>query len=305
MRLAFVVASLTLAGCSASPQVASLEAEVRRLRIEQERQASQIEQLQHRVVLTEDVARDTRRAVDGQGRMATIRLGAPPERVEPIRVDATERPSEPAPPGDESAPRTTVRIGRGDRIPEQTPFGVRDGERLQVVPVAPLPPSGSAGSPRTSPPSAPVTAPAGGASGPRTELPTQVPIVEGAGVLDPAAVPAYDAAYALVRSRRFGDAVTAFDGFLSQWPRHPHADNALYWRAQSLTQLGQRDEATRSLERLVRDFPLGNKAPDALFSLATLYRRAGDVASADRASQQLLSQHPSSDAARRMRDERP
>ena len=123
-----------LTGCGASGgQIASLEAELRRVRTVQEQQATQIEQLQHRVILTEDAARDARRAVEHSGRLATVRLGSDPPAVEPIRVDASARP-EPAEAAEpESSPRPVLRATRSDRMPPPGGFAVREGDRLPVA----------------------------------------------------------------------------------------------------------------------------------------------------------------------------
>ena len=97
--------------------------------------------------------------------------------------------------------------------------------------------------------------------------------------------------------------MSAFESFLSRWPNHPHADNAMYWRAECILQGGDRHRAVREFEALVTRFPAGNKVADALFKLAVTYRRLGDRAAADRAAQRLYVEFPDSEAARRIRGE--
>ena len=97
------------------PDVSGLEAEVRRLRTEQERQAAQIDQIRNRLMLTEDTARAARTAVEGaHGRTISLGTDAPP--AEPIRVDSTTRGSTPEEPADNGS-RTTIRAARGDARP--------------------------------------------------------------------------------------------------------------------------------------------------------------------------------------------
>lgn len=296
-----------LTGCQAAGS-ASLEAEVRRLRAEQERHAALIEQLQNRQNLTEDTARSARHALEQ--RRETITLGAEGQSPEPIRVDASTRSAE-APPA-EGGQRTEIRIGRNDRIPERSPFVVHPVDRLQVVPVPPAP--GQPGAPSTSP-TRPATQPAQpaqpGARPDASSLPTAPSrngrtIAEGysTGVLDAGASTAYDDALAMVRAGRCAEATTAFADFLSRWPQHPHADNAMYWRGECLQRAGDAAGAVREWEALLERFPAGNKVPDALYKLAQARRRGGDVAAAERHERRLLEGFPDSDAARRLRDER-
>lgn len=298
-KLFAVFVALT-AGCNAatSQSVQSLEAEVRRLRTEQERQATQIEQLQSRVILTEDAARAARNAVQNADRRTSISLGTTDRPVEPIRVDSSQvNGDEPDAPETPSIP--AVRISRGDRIPEGTPFVVHPpNERLPVVPVPPPPPQGA---PNLAP-GAPTT-PTSHGVGPSTAAPTTVPGVS-TGTLDPQAVGAYEEALRMARHDRCPEAIDAFARFLVRWPDHPHADNAMYWRGECYLRGGDSRRAAQEFEGLIARFPAGNKVPDALYKLATTWRRLGDEAAARRAVQRLTTEFPDSEPARRMRGER-
>lgn len=307
MRTKALALTLSLAGwgCSAntSATLTRMENEMRRMRSEQERQASQLELLQHRVVLTEDAAQQARRAVVASDtHRDTIRLGAEPTRIEPIRVDSTSVRGDDGDAPDESN-LPAVRISRNERIPEREPFVVHANERLPVVPVPPVPTTPAPARPATGAP-APPPAPAPGIAPPRNGH-AALPLVETAtGTLDPRAATAYDEALAMARSGRCGDAVEAFAGFLVRWPSHPHADNAMYWRAECFLRSGDAARGVRELQGLLERFPVGNKVPDALFTLRTALLRSGDAAGAEQAGRRLLTEHPDSEAARRLRDER-
>ncbi|MBI5518252.1 MAG: tetratricopeptide repeat protein [Deltaproteobacteria bacterium] len=292
-------AVVLLGGCVTPATMGSLEAEVRRLRAEQERHAQQLEMLSNRLVLTEDATRQARTAMEDAGRRGVIRLGAPEAGPEPIRVDATTRGQEedPAAPEDAGAPRP--RITGTERVPERAPFVVHDNERLPVVPLPPAPGAGgpSAPAPAQTPAPAP---PARPLRGPRSELQPEAP----SGTLDPRALPAYEGALALVREGRCEDALGAFSAFLVRYPDHPHADNAMYWRGECFLQRGETQRAIAEFEGLLARFPAGNKVPDALYKLALSRRRQGDSAGADEAARRLLEEHPDSEPARRMRTER-
>ncbi|MDO9017026.1 MAG: tetratricopeptide repeat protein [Myxococcales bacterium] len=306
MRPKALALTLTLAGwgCSAntSATLARMESEMRRMRSEQERQASQLDVLQHRVVLTEDAAQQARRAVAATDiHRATIRLGVEPAAAEPIRVDSTSvRAGEPEGPDESNLP--AVRISRNERIPEREPFVVHPNDRLPVAPVPPLP--AGPRSPSGAPAPAPAPPPPPGITPPRNGHAPVALDERAPGTLDPRAATAYDAALALARGNRCAEAVEAFAGFLVRWPAHPHADNAMYWRAECFLRSGDAPRGVRELQGLLERFPVGNKVPDALFTLRTALLRAGDAAGAERAGQRLLNDHADSEAARRLRDER-
>lgn len=296
-RPLFAALALSAIGCATThAEVSALDAEVRRLRTEQERQAAQIDQIRNRLMLTEDTARAARTAVEGANRGRTISLGTDAPPTEPIRVDSTTRGADAVPDEPGAATIPTIRVSRGDRAPDTTGFTVLPpSERLPVVPVPPPP-----GAPPRLPPPPP---PSG--RGPSAEATApMVPVAMGTGTLDPQAVPAYDAALASARGGRCAEAVDAFTRFLVRWPDHPHADNAMYWRAECILRGGDAPRAVQEFEGLVARFPAGNKVADALYKLAVTYGRLGDEARAARATQRLTTEFPDSDAARRIRGER-
>ncbi len=302
MRTKAIALSLTLVGwgCASysSPTFDRMEADLRRMRSEQERQAAQLDQLRQRVVVTDDPAQASRRAAVNIARRATIRLGAEVTPDEPIRIDAASV----HPDGDVEGPAASpdlpaVRISRNDRIPESEAFVVHANERL---PVAPLPPA-TPGRPLQ--PSSP-SVPSGPGPMPLGDAQHNGHAVAPSGTLDPAAATAYDAALAQARSGHCSDATAAFTRFLERWPAHPHADNALYWRAQCRLREGDATRAVADLRTLLETFPVGNKVPDALYALRGALARTGDGPGAERAGERLLAEHPDSEAARRLRDER-
>lgn len=117
--------------------------------------------------------------------------------------------------------------------------------------------------------------------------------------LDPEARKAYDQALEKARAGRHREGLDLMSAFLVKWPDHPYADNAMYWRAECMTGLGEPQKAITELESLVSRFPLGNKVPDALAKLAVLYEKQGDAAKAKAAGDRLERDFPKSDAAKR------
>lgn len=219
-------------------------------------------------------------------RWEVVRIGAP--QPAPLAQGAETE----GPPAPESGPprRLTLATPRSRRV-DARPWServgdLRVGERLAVVPLPAL--GGSPGA----------LVSASGRS-PQTIVPQA-----STGTLDPGAVSAYDAALSLVRSDRCHDALSAFASFLSRWPDHPHADNAMYWRGECLLRLGETQRGIEEFDALLRRYPSGNKAPDALLKLFLTWRAVGDEARATAAAERLLHDFPGSDAARRAQAER-
>jgi tol-pal system protein YbgF len=227
-----------------------------------------------------------------------------------------------------------VRLNGRDRVPlppPGAPIVVRDGDRIPVVPVADdatpqpaAPPAPPAHLPRHS--SRPAPSERQTVDDPRAEV---VPVISSAApggearlalpppstasadvpgpgfssVRDPRAVPAYQAALTLARSRRCGEALDAFSAFLVRWPDHPYAENAMYWRGECLLAAGDARHAASEFEGQLRRFPIGAKAPDALYKLVVCYRRLGEPARAGEYRERLLHDFGGSDAAARLRAE--
>jgi tol-pal system protein YbgF len=118
--------------------------------------------------------------------------------------------------------------------------------------------------------------------------------------LDEDAKQSYDAALHLVNAKRYPEALDALAGFLVNWPDHPNADNAMYWRGECYFAQGAYDDAAKEFEGLLARFPMGNKAPDALLKLGLSEMRQGDAATARQRFDRLRREFPHSDAAKRI-----
>lgn len=81
-------------------------------------------------------------------------------------------------------------------------------------------------------------------------------------------------ASALVKERRYGDAITRLDALLAQRPREPQAR---FLRAIALGGEGRTDEAMAALASLVADYP---ELPEPWNNLAVMHAQKGDYVSA-------------------------
>lgn len=75
------------------------------------------------------------------------------------------------------------------------------------------------------------------------------------------------------------------------------ADNALFWIGETYFAAKDYTNATRYYTRVVNDYPSQNKAPDALFKIAMVQSRTGDLALARRTLQQVIERYPYSSSA--------
>lgn len=110
----------------------------------------------------------------------------------------------------------------------------------------------------------------------------------------------YDDAYDLFKSKSYDKSIEAFTAFLSRYPDHDNADNAVYWRGESYLAKGETKRAAEQFEAVVSTYPKGNKAPDALLRLAQCRSTLGDAAGADAARKKLRASYPTSDAAKKL-----
>ncbi|MEQ9463995.1 MAG: tol-pal system protein YbgF [Haliea sp.] len=90
--------------------------------------------------------------------------------------------------------------------------------------------------------------------------------------------PAYQAAYALVRSQQFNKAVTAFQQFLQDYPSGRFAPNAHYWLGELhlVTSPPDTEAARQSFMLLLDLYPKDSKVPDALFKLGRIHYTKGN-----------------------------
>lgn len=122
---------------------------------------------------------------------------------------------------------------------------------------------------------------------------------------DPAAVKSdpqaemrdYEAALGLFRASKFKEAQTAFETFLTTWPKAALLPNATYWLGSSLYQQKQFAKAAEVYGKVPATWPNDPKAPDALLARANAQVEAKDVPGAIQSLQLLVDKYPSSPAA--------
>jgi len=114
-----------------------------------------------------------------------------------------------------------------------------------------------------------------------------------------AAVEAYQEAFAMLERGEVNQAVLRFSRFLDDFRDSDLADNALYWTGEAYFDQKEYALALAEFQRVVSEYPEGNKVPDALLKSALCLAELKDRTRARNALYQLVDLYPSSEAARK------
>lgn len=113
----------------------------------------------------------------------------------------------------------------------------------------------------------------------------------------------YGRAFDALKAAKYPEAITGMNGFMTQFPTHPLADNAQYW-------LGQTYFVTRDYERAIEAFtavgarsPDSSKAPDALLKKGLSEASLGRNDAARASLNEVIRRYPQNDAARLAREQ--
>ncbi len=112
----------------------------------------------------------------------------------------------------------------------------------------------------------------------------------------------YNAAYDLIKQRKYDEAVTALHTFINDHPDSQLAANAYYWLGEVYLVLPKLEQARQSFIIVVGKYPQHRKAPDALYKLGVTYDRLGDKGEARKYLQQTIDRYPQSSSANLARD---
>ena len=107
---------------------------------------------------------------------------------------------------------------------------------------------------------------------------------------------AYQAAYELVRARKFPEATAAFKSFVGQYPSGDYAGNAHYWLGELYLLDGDSASAKKHFETLLSQFGDNRRVPDAMFKLGRIYHQEGDAAKAKDMLDRVVNEYAGSDS---------
>ena len=110
---------------------------------------------------------------------------------------------------------------------------------------------------------------------------------------------AYRAAYALVQSQRFDQAVTAFQQFRQDYPAGKYAPNAYYWLGELylVVQPPDLESSRQAFTLLLSQYPDNSKAPDALYKLGKVQFMKGNREKAREYLDEVISRYGSTNSS--------
>jgi len=111
----------------------------------------------------------------------------------------------------------------------------------------------------------------------------------------------YERAQGQRRIGNYQGAITAFQGFISKYPKSTLAPRAQYWIGDSYFNLRDFKNAIASQQKLLSAYPDSSSVPDALLNMASAQLEAGDSNAARKTMDGLIARYPSSEAAEKAR----
>ncbi len=107
----------------------------------------------------------------------------------------------------------------------------------------------------------------------------------------------YAAAFSLMESRAFADAVAGFQKVLASYPNGQYAPNCYYWLGELFLVQNEIENARQHFVQVVNLYPDHLKVPDALYKLGVIYHRLDDSQRALEHLNRVRNEHPDSSAA--------
>jgi tol-pal system protein YbgF len=108
----------------------------------------------------------------------------------------------------------------------------------------------------------------------------------------------YKDSYEALRAGHDDQAARGFREFVKKFPHHDYADNAQYWLGECFYDRKMYPEAAAEFRRVVTEYPLGNKAPDALLKLGFSVIASGEAQKGRQILSEVPKSYPRTEAAR-------
>ena len=108
----------------------------------------------------------------------------------------------------------------------------------------------------------------------------------------------YQAAFLLIKEKRFDDALVAMRKLLQDFPRGTYSDNAQYWLGEIQMAQGKYAEAKTEFLAVINDYPGSSKVADAAYKLGRVYDLLGEKTEAKKRLESVVSKYPGTTAAR-------
>lgn len=113
----------------------------------------------------------------------------------------------------------------------------------------------------------------------------------------PAAERAYQAAFQLLKTKQYNEAIEAFESFNKKFPNNLNVANADYFLGQLYLLQGQADPAINFFKRFITRYSQDARVPDAMLQCGLAYFAKGDKQMAMEMFEKIIQQYPDSKAA--------
>jgi len=113
---------------------------------------------------------------------------------------------------------------------------------------------------------------------------------------------AYSKAFALLKQGRYQQSITAFEGFLKQYPQSKYADNAQYWLGEANYVSRDYKKALEEFQRLIARFPESTKIPGARLKIGYVYFELKNWSAARDSLQQVIKLYPEASVAKKAQE---
>ena len=109
---------------------------------------------------------------------------------------------------------------------------------------------------------------------------------------------AYNDAYALIKDKKFDDAILALFSYTENFPESPLLPNVYYWLGEVYLASSKLEQAKTSFSLVLTAYPDNPKASDALYKLAVTMDRLGQKSQAKQFLAEVQQKFPGSSAAK-------
>jgi tol-pal system protein YbgF len=110
---------------------------------------------------------------------------------------------------------------------------------------------------------------------------------------------AYNDVFGLVRSKKYNQAIQAYQQFLQNYPNSRYVPDSYYWIGQMYYAQRKLDNASESLKVVVDKYPESKKAAGALFRLAVIMQDQNKTSQARAYYQQIIADYPDKSEAKK------
>jgi len=111
----------------------------------------------------------------------------------------------------------------------------------------------------------------------------------------------YERAQGQRRIGNYQGAISAFQGFITRFPKSTLAPRAQYWIGDSYFNLRDFKNAISSQQKLIAAYPDSSSVPDALLNMASSQLESGDATTARKTMDGLIARYPAAEAAEKAR----